>query len=160
MPPIGAPMRYLHGEHTYAPVPNVQHSAAADGRRLQCIVRHAAVGVHRNVNLAGPEPLGGRPATPPDQREPTTSTLAAIGREPLRPARPAPASAQDARRAEDYNVRQANLDTHRRSDGGQPLRPPGRTRASAQQTREAVTSTCDTSTPMCNAPRPAASPFY
>jgi hypothetical protein len=63
------------------------------------------------VNLAGRKPLGGPPATPPDQREPTTSTLAAVGREPPRPASCARASAQQASRADDYNVRQANLDT-------------------------------------------------
>jgi hypothetical protein len=37
--------------------------------------------------------------------------LAAVGREPLRPASCARASAQQASRADDYNVRQANLDT-------------------------------------------------
>jgi hypothetical protein len=38
-PPIATPRHHQPGEHSYAPVPNVQHSAAAEGRRLQCIVR-------------------------------------------------------------------------------------------------------------------------
>jgi hypothetical protein len=39
-PPVAAPRHHLPGEH-HPPLntPNVQHSAAAEGRRLQCIVR-------------------------------------------------------------------------------------------------------------------------
>ena len=62
------------------------------------------------MNLAGRKPLGGPPATPPDPREPTTGTLAAVDRERLRPASCARGSAQQARRADDDYVRQANLD--------------------------------------------------
>jgi hypothetical protein len=46
----------------YARGPNVQHSAAAEGRRLQCIVRPSPPSLKLLIARAGREPLGGPPA--------------------------------------------------------------------------------------------------
>jgi hypothetical protein len=62
-PPIAAPRHHLPGEHNPTlNAPNVQHSAAAEGRRLQCIVRRSPPSLKLLIALAGRDPPRGPPA--------------------------------------------------------------------------------------------------
>jgi hypothetical protein len=114
--------------------PNVQHSAAAEGRRLQCSVRPRPRRLNLLIAPAGRGPLGGHsPRTPLGHREPTTGTQAGVSRVHRQPASPARTSAQRPRRSAEDNVRHVNLDAPQHPVSSKPPRPASRAQASCKR---------------------------